>query len=107
MEKNSTFQFLMKYKDMVATLFEFINAPQSRNWLGHINILEEIIPYVTAMDRIKYRRMLPVYLSDIRALEEMETNIWHFFLDGHSSVQINHIPGAAKGVDHADGKQKE
>ena len=43
--KNSTtFQFLMKYKDMVTILFKFINASQSRNWLAHLNALEEIIP---------------------------------------------------------------
>ena len=28
-KNNTTFQFLMKYKDMVTILFEFINASQS------------------------------------------------------------------------------
>ena len=64
--KNSTtFQFLMKYKDMVTILFNFINSSQSRNWVAHLNALEEIIPYVSAIDRMKYGRMLPGYLSDI------------------------------------------
>ena len=27
--------------------------------------------------------------------------MWHFFLDGHFSVQINYIPGTAKGIHHA------
>ena len=53
------------------------------------------------MDRIKYRRMLSVYLSDMRALGERDSNIWLFFLDGRFSFQINHILGTAKGVDHA------
>ena len=53
------------------------------------------------MDRINYRRMLPVYLSDIWALEEKNPNIGQFFWDGHFLVQINHIPGIAKEVDHA------
>ena len=64
--KNSTtFQFLMKYKNVVTILFNFINSSQSRNWVAHLNALEEIIPYVSAMDRMKYGRMLPGYLSDI------------------------------------------
>ena len=67
-KNNTNFQFLMNYKDMVAILFEFINASRSRNWLAHLNTLDEIIPYVTAVDTIKYRKMLPVYLSDMRAL---------------------------------------
>ena len=53
------------------------------------------------MNRIKYRRMLPVYLSDMRALGERDTNIWLFFLDERFSFQINHILGTVKGVDHA------
>ena len=92
----------MKYKDMVTILFEFINASRSRNWLAHLNTLEKIIiPNVTAMDRIKYRRILPVCLSDMQALEERDPNMWQFFLDGHFSVQVNHILVTAKCVDHA------
>ena len=52
-KNNTPFQFLMKYKDMVTILFGFVNASRSRNRLAHLNTLEEIIPYVTAMDRIK------------------------------------------------------
>ena len=46
-------------------------------------------------------QMLPVYLSDMQVPEESNPNLWQFSLDGHFSVQINHIPGTAKGVDHA------
>ena len=53
------------------------------------------------MDRIKYRRMLAVYLSDLRALQERGPNIWQFFLDGQFSIQTNYIPRTAKSVGHA------
>ena len=43
-KNNTTFKFLMNYKDMVAILFEFIHASRLRNWLAHLNALEEIIP---------------------------------------------------------------
>ena len=49
--------------------------------------------------------MLPVYLSDMRALVERDPNIWQFILDGHFSVQISNILGTAKDRDHA-GKQE-
>ena len=97
----------MNYKDMVTVSFEFINASQSRNWLAHLNTAEEFIPYVTAMDRIKYRRMLPIYLSGMRALKERDQSIWQFFLDGHFSVQINRIPGTAKDENHAGGQENK
>ena len=85
---------------MVTVFFEFINASRSRSWLAHLNTLEDTIPSVTAMDRIKYCRMLAVKLSDMRALEERDPNIWQFFLNRHFPVQLYHIPVTAKGVDH-------
>ena len=87
---------------MVTVLFKFINASPSRNWLAKVYTLQEIIFYVTAMDRIKYHpRMLSVYLSDMQALEERDPNIRQLFLDGQFSVQINNIPETVKSVDHA------
>ena len=95
-KNNTPFQFLINYKDMVTILFEFIYVSRSRNWLPHLNTYEKIIPYVTAMDRIKYRRIPAVYLSDMQALKQRSPNTWQFFLDGHFSAQINHILGTAK-----------
>ena len=51
----------MKCKDVVTMLFGFMNISRSRNWLVHLNTLEEITFYHRNMDRINYRRMLPVY----------------------------------------------
>lgn len=62
---------------------------------------QEIISYATAINRIKYPRMLSVYLSNMQASEERDPNIWQFFLEGYFSIQLNRIGGTAKGVDHA------
>ena len=51
--------------------------------------------------------MLPVYLSDMLAVEERVPNIWQFFLDGHASVQMNHTPRAVKGVGHASKQENK
>lgn len=61
----------------------------------------EIISYATAINRIKYPRLVSVYLSDMQASEERDPNIWQFFLEGYFSVQLNRIEGTAKGVDNA------
>ena len=92
---------------MVTILFEFMNVSPSRNWSAHLNALKEIIPFITAMDKINYRRVLSVFLSDIWALEKNDPNIEKFFLDGHFSVQVNHILGTAKGVDHASEQENK
>ena len=86
--------------------FGYTDSSQSRKWLAHLNTLEEIISYATGLSKIKYRRILSVYLSDIRASEERVPNIWQFVLDGHFSILLNRIPGTAKGVDHAGEREK-
>ena len=53
------------------------------------------------MDRIKYRRMLPVYLADMKRIENEDPAMWKFFCDGNFSVQTTEIPATAKAVDHA------
>ena len=58
------------------------------------------------MDRIKYRRMLSVFLSDMRAFVERDPNIRQPFLGGHFSVQINHIPGTTKAENYAGDQEK-
>lgn len=62
---------------------------------------QEIRSCTTAINRIKYPRMLSVYLLDMQASEERDPNIWPFFLEGYFSVQLNRIEGTTKGVDHA------
>ena len=54
--------------------------------LAHLYTVEKIIIYFTEMDKMNYRRMFSVYLSDMRALEEK---------------QPNHVPRTAKGVYYA------
>ena len=51
--------------------------------------------------------MLVVYLSDIRVWEERDPKIWQLLLDGHFSVQINHILGTPKGVDDAGDQENK
>ena len=52
------------------------------------------------MDRIKYSRMLPVYLAEMYALESSDPLIWEAFNDGEFAVQTNEIPFTGIGMDH-------
>ena len=57
------------------------------------------------MDRIKYRRMLPVYLADMKDLEGREPSIWESFMQGKFTVKKSSIPFTSLSADHA-GEQK-
>ena len=80
----------MKYKDMVTTLFKFINASKLVSASKYqCNGQNQLLLNATN------------YLSDMQALEERDPDIWQFFSDGYFSIQINHILRTAKDVGHA------
>ena len=87
--------------DMVSILLKFIYASRSRDWLLHLAALKEMMPAIIMMDRVKYRRMLSVYLTEMKKLEYNLPKIWDFFMNGNFSVQKNTIPFTAIGRDHA------
>ena len=67
----------------------------------HLSSVKDMIPFITAMDRIKYRRLLPVYLADMKKLKDTDPVIWNYFEEGNFSVQKTDILGSALGIDHA------
>ena len=52
------------------------------------------------MDRIKYCRLLPVYIAEMYALESSDPGIWEAFYKGEFTVQKTPIPFTALGMDH-------
>ena len=68
--EDKMFSFLMVYSNMVRRLFLFIEASRIRNWEQHLDAAEDLIPDLAAMNRVKYRRMLPVYVTEMRHLRE-------------------------------------
>ena len=55
---------------------------------------------ISSMDRIKYSRMLPVYLVEMHGLEKTDHVVWKAFCDGEFAVQVRPIPFVALGMDH-------
>ena len=53
------------------------------------------------MNRIKYRRLLPVYIAEMHGLKSTAPQVWDAFEKGGFLVQKSDIPFTAIGVDHA------
>ena len=68
-KNNVQFQLIYRYMKMVERILLFRHATRSDDWLLHLKSTEDIIPDITFMDGIKYRSMLPVYLTDMKDLE--------------------------------------
>ena len=67
----------------------------------YLSSIKDLMPAIIMMDRIKYRRMLPVYLADMIYPKESSPDIWDHFQEGNFAVQKDQIPFTAIGRDHA------
>lgn len=82
-------KYWMNYLDMVEILLGLIRASREGNWNLHLLMIEKMIPYCFAYDRINYSRYLPFYLSDMKRLQEEHPNLFHYFSElGGFSAQI-------------------
>ena len=54
---------------MVERLFQFIHASRARDWHLYLFAAEELCVDITSVDRLKYRRLLPVYIIDMKHLD--------------------------------------
>ena len=98
---NSMFQVIKTYMNMVERLLLFIQASRMKDWALHLAAGEDLIKDFVSMDRINYRRLMPVYIANMRALESDEPEIWNAMRNGQLSVQKRKIPFTSIGVDHA------
>ena len=71
---------------MIEKLFKFIHVSRSCDAFLHLSALKEIISDIMSIDRIKYRRMLPIYLADMKQLEESGPEVWKFMQDGNFNL---------------------
>ena len=92
---------------MVERLFLFRYAVRSRNWMLHLKSTEDLIGDVISLDRIKYRRMLPVYLAEMKGLQDESPDIWNYVLQGGFTVKKGDIPFTSLGADHAGEQQNK
>ena len=53
-EANSMFRYICCYLEMLSHLFDFIYASRARNWKLHLSSLQNMMPAIIMMDRIKY-----------------------------------------------------
>ena len=66
-ETNVQLQWVLIYMRMLQSLMLFRYASRERNWRLHLKGYED-----TSIDRIKYRRLHPVYVAEMIALEQRE-----------------------------------
>ena len=98
---NYQFKAMRVYMRMVERLLLFIHASRERDWILHLAAAEDLIKDLVSMDRIHYRRLMPVYIANMRRLEEEDPAIWEALANGQFSVSKSSVPFTSIGVDYA------
>ena len=91
---------------MVERLLTFIYATRSRDWKLHLLAGEMLTKDFCSRDRTKYRRLWPVCIQNMKALEYSDPELWEVFINGEFCVKKTDIPFTSLGMDHA-GEQVE
>ena len=86
------FRFISCYLEIISHLVD---------WNLHLSSLQKMLPAIIMMDRIKYRRWIPVYLADVIELKNSDVEFWNYLKEGNFSVQKSQVTFVAIGRDHA------
>ena len=86
---------------MVTIMLDFIRAVRNGDWTMHLNTLEQFIKYFFACDRLNYARMIPLYISEMLSMQEIDPSLLEEFSSGNWIVNKSKIAFCALGAYHA------
>lgn len=99
--KNVMFAFITNYLCRVEAILHFIAASRNADWELHLEAAESLSKLFFAFDRIKYKRLWPRYIADMKDLKTNHPNTWSELASGNVSVTRSAIPFVSVGADHA------
>ena len=80
--------FWSDFIEMVHLLLCCIRSTRTRNWLMHIQCLQEMLPWIAAYDRTNYARYVPLYIQDMLQLPATHPDIQNRLMAGEFAVQL-------------------
>ncbi|CAH1796874.1 unnamed protein product [Owenia fusiformis] len=75
-----------QFINMSLILLRHIEAERAGDWLGHLNAVEQMLPYMVAAKHRNYMACIPQYLAEMNALPESHPNTHKEFMDGNFTV---------------------
>ena len=77
-----TAKYWLMYVDMVSILKRFIKAERAGKWIEHLTEIQHMLPYIVAAKHTNYMSCLPLYLKEMRDLEEKHPAVYNNFITG-------------------------
>ena len=85
--ENAMFRSLMNYLHRVETILYFVAAFRNADLKLHRQAGEALSKLSFAMDRLKYKRLWPRYIADMRALKTDHPDTWRELEEGNTGQQ--------------------
>ena len=86
--------------DLQTKLFMFVRSIREANFDLFVRCLEELLPWVFALDHTNYARWLPVFIEDLKRLP-LQKELFIEFCKGHFCINKTGRLFSAIGEDHA------
>ena len=77
----------LQYMSTVDILKRFLKAERTGNWLLHLSVVHEMLPYLAAAGHNAYTKSAYLYLQLMNQLEETHPEVFKSFTDGHHVVR--------------------
>ena len=88
----------MNYMLMVENLLLFIRASRECLWMLHLRLLNDVAKYFFVQDQLNYAQQTPLYLVNMKKLEEDDKDTWDY-LKENFSVGKSDVPLTSIGFD--------
>ena len=72
---------------MIDILRRFIRAERTGNWLLHLSVVQEMLPYLAAAGHNSYTKSAYLYLQKMTSLHETHPAVFDDFIAGHHVVR--------------------
>ena len=99
--EDAMFKAMMNYLHRVEVILFFVAATRNADLELHLQAGEQLSKLLFAFDRIKYKRLLPIYIADMYDLRTNHPETWKELQAGNIAVTKNDIPFGSIGADHA------
>ena len=99
--KNAMVTATLHYMHRVEVVLFFVAASCNADMTLHLATGEQLSKLFFSMDRIKYKRLWPRYISDMHDLRTTYPDTWNELVGGSLSVSKNGLPFTSVGADHA------
>ena len=100
-EQHPQFKYWSMTLDLELLLLQFVYSLQTGDFRLYISTLQEILPWLFAMDHTNCARWLPVHLRDMIFLESRHPSLYQQFLNKNFVIQKSPRVFSTIGIDEA------